>query len=960
MVLPRVEISHCFEGRDMNQRDERRNDNNLTILASILNGMDAYVYVTDPVTDEMLFINDKMREHFNFNTSIEGIKCWSVLQNGMTERCSFCPIHHLKNHPDETVVWEEHNTLTKRYYRNSDKFIKWQDGRLVHMQHSVDITEIKEAAKAVDQQLAQQELMSKIAQRFILGNDIDEMLTTALRMVGEFMGYTRILLAFLDEPTNELRVAYAWITDRNGERYVDMRRSFKPGDSLYDSVFSSHESFITHDPSEISTHCNADELGIKSFLATPIYLRDKVLGLLTFDVADAGYSWETNDIHMAEYMSGVFADVYDRNQTETSLIKMQTLIEQTEQPICNITKTEEVAYYNPGTHNSLGYTEKELLEGGLEMLFGKETFERVRTQVWPDAFAKGIVEIDLPLIHKTKGVRTYSFLGVVINIKGQVPELATIGMDITEWVSAKEAAESANKAKSEFLARMSHEIRTPMNAIIGMTNIAQESDDPDRKKYCLDKISNASRHLLGIINDILDMSKIEANKFEISTEEFDFEKMLMNITNMVAFRMDEKKHNFVINFDPEIPNTIISDEQHLAQVIVNLLSNSVKFTPERGTITLQIQLVKTNNKDIQLRFEVIDTGIGISSDQQGKLFTSFEQADGSISRKFGGTGLGLAISKRIVELLGGEIGIESEIGKGTKVFFDIIATRGLSKVHATISNKIDRDSLHVLAVDDSSATREYFHHLMTRLKINYGIAESGKEALEMIKTADKNGNPYNFFFLDWMMPEMDGIELATEIKKLMPMNAVVIMISAAHWSDIEDKATAVGIDGYIPKPLFPSALVDCINIHLGAMTDEEKKAVREQNQYDFSNYHLLLVEDVDINREIVMALLEDTKIKIDIAENGIEAVDKYNTEGEKYDLIFMDIHMPLMDGYEATPKIRESMQNTTKKIPIIAMTANAFKEDIERCIACGMNDHISKPIDGHIMLEKMKTWLGKQ
>ena len=521
-----------------------------------------------------------------------------------------------------------------------------------------------------------------------------------------------------------------------------------------------------------------------------------------------------------------------------------------------------------------------------------------------------------------------------------------------------EFAQAASLAKSEFLSRMSHEIRTPMNAIIGMTNIAQESNDPDRKKYCLDKIRSASSHLLGIINDILDMSKIEANKFEISTAEFDFEKMLVNITNMVAFRMDEKKHNFIVDFDPTIPPYVISDEQRLSQVIVNLLSNAVKFTPEHGTISLDVRCEESEGKEIKLKFTVSDTGIGISPENQRKLFSSFEQADGSISRRFGGTGLGLAISKRIVELMGGEIGIESEIGLGTKVIFNIFVEKGgVQKEPAGISTKINRGNLRILAVDDSSATREYFLHLMSRLGISCDVARSGEDAINMIEIARKSEKPYNFFFVDWLMPELDGIELATVIKKQMPTNAIIIMISAANWSDIESKATAVGIDGFISKPLFPSALVDCINGCLGAVKDEDKKANVAKSHFDFSKYNLLLVEDVEINREIVMALLEDTGIKIDVAENGVAAVEMFSANSDKYDIIFMDIHMPIMDGYEATQKIRNMDNERCRTIPIIAMTANAFKEDIDHCKASGMNDHIAKPIDEMIVLKKLAEYI---
>jgi len=934
------------------------NNSNLTILESILNGMDAYVYVTDSDTDEMLFINDKMREHFNFTDELEHTTCWQVLQDGMTERCPFCPMYHLRDHPDETVVWEEHNTVTKRHYRNSDKLIKWWDGRLVHMQHSVDITEIKEAAEAVEQQLAQQEIMSKISQSFITGANDEETLAATLHTIGQFMNCSRILLSFFNENTINLTVTHVWSEDSGGEQYIGLTAPYHPGVRLFDIITTTQKS-VPSSPEELPTHYGAIDAGVKSFLSTPIYLKEKLIGLISFDSKEEARHWNRSNRHMASFLSSVFADVYNRKLTEARLTYMRTLIERTKQPIVYTTRTGEVAYYNAATHNAFGYTEEELLAGGLELLFSPEGYANLMTEVWPTAFANGSSEVDLHLRHKDGSEKIYSFLGVVIETQVEEPQLAAIGMDITDLVSTKEAAETANHAKSEFLARMSHEIRTPMNAIIGMTNIAQDSDDPERKRYCLDKISSASKHLLGVINDILDMSKIEANKFEISTSEFDFERMLINITNMVTFRMDEKKHNFVICFDPSIPYYVIGDEQRIAQVVVNLLSNAVKFTPEHGTITLEVKVMEMDNANIRLQFEVSDTGIGISPAQQGKLFTSFEQADGSISRQFGGTGLGLAISKRIVELMGGQIGIESEIGIGTKVIFDIVAEQGTHKEHRTLSRKIDRDKLRILAVDDSTATREYFQHLMARLSLECGVAESGLEALAMIDSAKTEGRPYNFFFVDWLMPEMDGITLAAQIKERMPDESVIFMISAARWSDIESQATAVGVDGFIPKPLFPSVLVDCVNTYLGAVSAADRTAAAELKCYDFSGCRLLLVEDVDVNREIVMALLEDTKIEIDIAENGIEAIEKFTANGDQYNLIFMDVHMPLMGGYEATRNIRACGHPAALDIPIIAMTANAFKEDIERCLASGMNDHIPKPIDGSYMLDKMKLWMKK-
>jgi signal transduction histidine kinase/DNA-binding response OmpR family regulator len=527
--------------------------------------------------------------------------------------------------------------------------------------------------------------------------------------------------------------------------------------------------------------------------------------------------------------------------------------------------------------------------------------------------------------------------------------------------TARETAEKASKAKSDFLANMSHEMRTPMNAIIGMTTIAKTAGNIEKKDYCLKKIEDASTHLLGVINDILDMSKIEANKFELSPVEFVFEKMLQKVVGVSSFRVDEKKQNLSVFIDKNIPPALVGDDQRLAQVIANLLSNAVKFTPEEGTIHLDARLESIRGGQCELKISVADSGIGITPEQKTRLFTSFEQADSGTSRKYGGTGLGLAISRRIVEMMHGRVWVDSEPGKGSTFSFTVLLQEGRMQNERLLDPGVNWKNLKVLMVDDDKDIRGYFRDLADRFGINCDLASGGEEALGLI--GEKG--PYDIYFVDWKMPGMDGMELARKIKDSAPLKngapakSVVTMISATEWAVIEDDAKQAGVDKFIPKPLFPSSIADCINQCIG---NEEIATVLSRKggkADDFSGNTIILAEDIDINREIVLALLEPTGLSIDCAENGRQAVELFTANPDRYGMIFMDVQMPEMDGYEATGAIRtfEAGQKKSEGIPIIAMTANVFKEDVDKCLAAGMNGHVGKPLNLEDVLAQLRKYL---
>ena len=517
-------------------------------------------------------------------------------------------------------------------------------------------------------------------------------------------------------------------------------------------------------------------------------------------------------------------------------------------------------------------------------------------------------------------------------------------------IVARDQAEESSRAKSDFLSNMSHEMRTPLNAIIGMISIGKSADNPERKDYTLGKIEDASVHLLGVINDVLDMSKIEAGKLELSPLDFSFEKMVRKVVNVINFRVEEKHQSLHVSIDRNIPRKLFGDDQRLSQVLTNLLSNAVKFTPEEGEIRLEVTLAGDESSVVTLQFEVSDTGIGINQEQQKLLFTSFQQADNSTSRRFGGTGLGLAISKRIVEMMGGRIWLESEPGVGSTFLFTVHLTHVKGDYTALLNPGVNWDNVRIVAVDDDEEVCDFFRETAAALGITCETAACAEDLLVMLE----NNISHDIYFIDWKMPGIDGIELTRRIKG-NGGKSVVTMISSTAWNVIAENALKAGVDRFLSKPLFSSDIADCINECVGI--DEFKENLQEDVPDVFTGKCLLLAEDVDINREIVLALLEPTDITIDCAENGLEAVRMFSDNPQRYDIIFMDVQMPEMDGLEATERIRGADVPQAKTIPIVAMTANVFKEDIEKCLASGMNDHIGKPLDFDDVLAKLRKYL---
>ena len=511
----------------------------------------------------------------------------------------------------------------------------------------------------------------------------------------------------------------------------------------------------------------------------------------------------------------------------------------------------------------------------------------------------------------------------------------------------------ASRAKSEFLSNMSHEMRTPMNAILGMTAIAKASYDPEKKDYCLDNVNTAATHMLNVINDILDISKIEANKFKVSPVSFDFERMLQKVISIIHLHAEEKQQEFLISIDDKIPRVLVADNQRLTQVLTNLLSNAVKFTPDGGAITLNASLLNETEGMNTLLIKVIDTGIGITKEQQSRLFDFFEQADNSISRQFGGTGLGLAISKRIVEMMGGKIWIESTPGQGSIFSFTIQAKTGEEKPEAADS-AMKWQSIRVLAVCGAAETQSCFINAAVQRGFLCDIVADNEQASAIIEKNDI----YDFVFIDGKIPNIAELietvrnagQSGTDAKR----SQIAAVVSTFEWGALLEKFGSPAIDHFLSKPILPCCIIDCINTCFGFQPVPEKQ---EPSTESLAGHRILLAEDMEINQEIVRALLEPLHLEIVCAKNGLETLTLFSESPEKYDIILMDVQMPEMDGYTATRRIRGLDVPNARTIPIIAMTANVFREDVEECLAAGMNDHIAKPIVFEEVIKKLREYL---
>ena len=794
---------------------------------------------------------------------------------------------------------------------------------------TADVSETKKMGLALQQAQERQRLILDSVGEGIFGLDLEGKVTFYNRSAADRLGYTVKELVGSNFH-NVVHYAHADGSEYD-EKVCPMRAAYSDGE--------------THKIEDEVLWCKDGTSFPVEYSAIPIRREQKIVGAVV-----------------------VFRDLTERLIAEAEL---KELIEFAPMAVSmsNIAEGKsDLEYLNHRFIELFGWNKEDIpdIKAWFEKSYPDPDYRQRVTEAWEERLAN--VEVNNALIDPlevTVRCKDGKDLEIAWNAAVIGKRNIVVGMDMTEHrelnralAEAKERAEEATQAKSDFLANMSHEIRTPMNAIIGMSHLALQTDLNRKQENYLEKVLRSAETLLGIINDILDFSKIEAGKLDMEEIGFRLEDVFDDFTNLIGLKTEEKGLELMFDLPADIPMALIGDPLRLGQILVNLGNNAVKFT-EQGEIVISVAVVEKTSDQIKLHFSVRDSGIGMTAEQQAKLFHSFSQADSSTTRKYGGTGLGLTISKKLTEMMQGKIWVESKPGVGST--FNFTARFGLQSEVKNRRHSLSAvlKGVRTLVVDDNVTSCEILESILSSFGLSVDVINSGVLALGQIGNADRS-DPYKLVIMDWRMPEQDGVATIRALESGVELTAppTVIMMTAYGREEVREAAAGLNVSSFLSKPITPSAMLDAIMLALGHEVVIENRASSRQEEADgaiakLGGARILLVEDNEINQELALELLTSNGLLVETANNGQEALDLLTQD--KFDGILMDCQMPVMDGYVATRKIRE--QEQFKDLPILAMTANAMAGDREKVIAVGMNDHIAKPINVQEMFAIMAKWI---
>ena len=909
----------------------RRSNLSLESVGRIFDGLDTALVVINPETEEVLFSNARLNKDFAFSVNPCGHKCWDVLHKSTTGRCDDCPIDHLLQNPGGEFRQQVVNPSNNRLYEEINTFIDWTGGSKALLIQRQDIQDAVEAKEALKHRLAQMELALAISQTLFSTDPTAVLIDNAITKTGEFMGLGRLRVVRYDEERGVMTCEHEWLNPQDTPpSMLGMSAPFDESHPLYSLAATEELSCIQFaDITGEPALGILASMGVKAFIDVPIYVSGKLWGLIGTDDCRAPRRWTESDCQLLRIISGMVSGLLFRRGAEAGLHRMTSLVEEATQYIAYVNKDGDFQYFNSSTCKLFGYSAEELAEGGLPLIFSEKTMSYVRGHVLPTILKRGRLSFDLPVIRKDGVRRIFSFGAFAIGAGDDVG-IGAIGLDITEkklledeLVAAKEAAEQSNRAKSAFLSRMSHEMRTPLNAIIGMTGIALRTDKQERGRKCLHTINDAATRLLGMISEILDMSNIEANQFSLKPGDFVFETLIGKTMDAIRSEAEDKEQRLSVDIDAEIPHVVHGDEQCIGQIMVNLLENAVKFTPEKGRIDVSARLAYDPGDSCTVEIAVADTGVGIPEDKMEGLFTPFEQVDGGVSRKFGGAGLGLALSRKMAEMMGGSINVTAN--NGTGCIFTLVLPLGKGMAQTENAREHSGASGSAPAAPPASSSLA-----SSAPSVSPSVSPSALSP----SLSERDGGPA-VAGGGMPRPEVGGTPGA--LSSALP--------AGGAWENS-------------PTPVAPDE--ESGRKAATFRTDPDETELETPRSGQFSGYRVLLADDVGINREIVVALLETTGLSIDCAENGREAVDMFVSAPGRYDLVFMDINMPVVNGYEATAAIRASGVKGAAEVPVVAMTANTFAEDIQRCLAAGMNGHIGKPVMIEKLMAVLNEYLGRE